>query len=331
MTIHARARALALSMAGLLAFALAAHAETLSLGSMTLYRTKGQPTYAEIALSGSAQGEVSKLRARVASPEAYRAAGLRYAPTLGQIAVSARPLGDGRAGLRIDIPEAAADGSLDLLLLVGDAVSVAMAEYRLDFNGTARVFPALEAGTALIPTTPPPPTAATKGTPPPVAKAPAASAATGVAAARPPASVAASAPPVVAAARPAPPASAASAAPAVASAAATEAASALAAWAEAWSRRDVDAYLAAYAPDFTGRTKPATHAAWAAERRQRIESKSSIEVRVSALSVVPRSNLMVLSFSQSYAADTLKQVSRKRLVMRQEGGRWLIQEETELP
>lgn len=55
---------------------------------------------------------------------------------------------------------------------------------------------------------------------------------------------------------------------------------ALEAWAQAWSRRDVEAYFAAYAPGFDGRKGHASREAWMAERRERILSRRSIGVTV---------------------------------------------------
>ncbi len=97
------------------------------------------------------------------------------------------------------------------------------------------------------------------------------------------------------------------------------------AWASAWSSRDVDRYLAAYATEF----KPprGTRAAWAAERRQRIEGKQSIKVTVLAPVVTLQGDTARVSFRQRYDSDRLDVESRKTLIMVKSAGRWLIREE----
>lgn len=161
--------------------------------------------------------------------------------------------------------------------------------------------------------------------PAPVAAAPAArpAAPAPVAAApvRPAAPVPAPAPAAKAAPAPAPVATA----PAGGDAATKEVLDAVNAWASAWSSRDVDRYLAAYAADF----KPprGTRASWATERRQRIEGKQSIKVTVVSPVVTLQGDTARVNFRQRYDSDRLDVESRKTLVMVKTGGRWLIREE----
>jgi Flp pilus assembly protein TadD len=110
------------------------------------------------------------------------------------------------------------------------------------------------------------------------------------------------APTVVAAAEPKP-----AAAPKSASAAAgtDEVLDAVRAWAQAWSRQDVDGYLRFYAKDFrTPKGEP--RADWERSRRQRILAPKSITVTLDA----PRVNRegearATITFSQTYKSDTL--------------------------
>jgi len=98
-------------------------------------------------------------------------------------------------------------------------------------------------------------------------------------------------------------------------------------WAQAWSKKDVDAYLAAYAKDFqTPGGEP--RADWENSRRARIEAPKSIAVRVEQAKVtMAGSDQASVTFRQSYRSDKLKSSSRKTLVMTRADGRWLIREE----
>lgn len=98
------------------------------------------------------------------------------------------------------------------------------------------------------------------------------------------------------------------------------------AWAAAWSRRDVDAYLAAYTPDHAA--DGMDRAAWEASRRERIEGKKSISVKLDQLKVQVRGDQATVSFRQEYAADTLRVKSRKQLKLVLVDGAWRIQRET---
>lgn len=101
---------------------------------------------------------------------------------------------------------------------------------------------------------------------------------------------------------------------------------AVAAWADAWSARNVDAYLAHYAKAF----KPAsgqTVERWKAQRRDRVGKPESITVALSDLSVSIDGNRAVVKFEQDYRSDDFKVVDRKTLVMVREGQNWKIVEE----
>ena len=99
------------------------------------------------------------------------------------------------------------------------------------------------------------------------------------------------------------------------------------AWAQAWSKKDADAYLAFYAPDFKtpgGEPRPQ----WEKTRRERITAPKSIAVGVEQAKVTMQgSDQASVTFRQSYRSDKLKSSSRKTLVMTLADGRWLIREE----
>lgn len=124
--------------------------------------------------------------------------------------------------------------------------------------------------------------------------------------------------PVEAAPKPAP---AKPAAPALAD----DAQAAAMAWAAAWSRKDLDAYFAAYTPEFNGGQ---SRKVWENERRARILGKRSIAVALSDFDTKVQGDKAVVRFRQSYRADALKVSSRKKLEMINVSGRWLIQKES---
>lgn len=98
-------------------------------------------------------------------------------------------------------------------------------------------------------------------------------------------------------------------------------------WSNAWSGKNVNAYLTYYAPNFK-LPGGATRAAWAAQRRERISKPKSIRVGVEAPQVtLSDSSHARVTFKQSYRSDTLQTSSRKTLTMVKTGGKWLIQEE----
>jgi ketosteroid isomerase-like protein len=99
------------------------------------------------------------------------------------------------------------------------------------------------------------------------------------------------------------------------------------AWAAAWSKRDMNAYLAAYAGDFTGQS--GSRKAWEEDRRQRIVTKPSIKVTVSDLRVTVDGNKATAQFRQHYEAGALNTSSRKTLDLAKDGrGHWVIKRES---
>ncbi len=99
------------------------------------------------------------------------------------------------------------------------------------------------------------------------------------------------------------------------------------AWAAAWSRRDLPAYVAAYAPEFSGAR--ASHKAWEKERRSRIVPRKRIEVSLADVSIRIDGDRAFARFQQSYASDILKSTDQKILELgRDASGKWLIRSET---
>lgn len=120
----------------------------------------------------------------------------------------------------------------------------------------------------------------------------------------------------------APPASAAILTPAIES----EISKAIHNWANAWSRRDMKAYFAAYAKTFEA-GKPRSE--WEAERKSRIINRSAINVKVTDIKVTSlEDNKAEIEFNQDYESGNIKSSSVKTLQMIKSGSRWLIQRET---
>ncbi len=134
-------------------------------------------------------------------------------------------------------------------------------------------------------------------------------------------------PPPAAAPAPAAPAPAAAAAPATAAlpgaGASAEVEASVRAWASAWASRDVNAYLATYAKEFSPQNG-ASRSSWQAERKERILGKRQIAVTVSDLQVSVNANKASARFKQGYKADSLDVQSRKTLEFAKVGDKWLI-------
>ena len=99
------------------------------------------------------------------------------------------------------------------------------------------------------------------------------------------------------------------------------------AWAQAWSERDVAAYLSHYASDFKIPGGEARNA-WEKSRRERISKAKSIQVSVTnpQVSFTDATHASVV-FKQSYRSDTVKSNTAKTLLLVKTGEKWLIQQE----
>jgi tetratricopeptide (TPR) repeat protein len=97
-------------------------------------------------------------------------------------------------------------------------------------------------------------------------------------------------------------------------------------WAQAWSARNVDAYLAAYASDFT--TDGLTRAEWETQRRARITAPTTIDVKISNLKVEQQGDTASATFSQAYRSDRHQSTVTKTLKLALQSGQWRIISET---
>ncbi len=97
-------------------------------------------------------------------------------------------------------------------------------------------------------------------------------------------------------------------------------------WAQAWSAKDVDAYLAAYASDFTAAGMPRSK--WEAQRRARITESKKIEVKISDLKVKQQGDTANATFRQAYRSDRHHSTATKTLELAMQNGQWRIVKET---
>ena len=99
-------------------------------------------------------------------------------------------------------------------------------------------------------------------------------------------------------------------------------------WAQAWSKKDADAYLSYYAKDFqtpSGEPRPD----WEKSRRARINGAKVITVVISSPKVtMDGANQATVKFRQAYRSDSFKATGGKTLVLvKAPDGRWQIQQE----
>ncbi|CAM8430607.1 Tetratricopeptide repeat [Candidatus Methylopumilus planktonicus] len=101
----------------------------------------------------------------------------------------------------------------------------------------------------------------------------------------------------------------------------------LAEWAEAWSSKNVNAYLAKYSSNF--RTPNGeSFSDWQESRRNRIVGKDIITVEVSGTNISRKGDSFAqVTFKQKYTSNKLTQISSKTLILRKEGSGWFIEQE----
>jgi hypothetical protein len=99
------------------------------------------------------------------------------------------------------------------------------------------------------------------------------------------------------------------------------------AWAAAWSRQDVKAYLAFYAPNFNP-PKGMSRKAWEAERKDRISRPEWIKVSYEKPRITFDGKEARMQFRQRYKASGFSSNAEKTLTLTQQGMKWLIVDET---
>jgi pilus assembly protein FimV len=112
---HWRASAAAVAAAVLLG-TWALDAGAVALGRITVQSALGEPLNAEIDIPEINADEVASLKTVVASPDAFKAAGLEFNPALADLKITLEKRPDGRYFLRLKSPRAVNDPFIDLLL-----------------------------------------------------------------------------------------------------------------------------------------------------------------------------------------------------------------------
>ena len=139
----------------------------MGLGRLQVQSALGEPLRAEIDVTSLSPEETANLRARVASPESYRSAGVDYNPVLPGTQVELRRRPDGRPFLRLTSDRGVQEPFVDVILEINWATGRLVREYTLLFDPptTARApasAPAVVAvgpvmgSAAPVPTEPPP-------------------------------------------------------------------------------------------------------------------------------------------------------------------------------
>ena len=91
-------------------------AHALSLGRLTVLSALGEPLSAEIDIPELTAEEAASLKAGVASPEAFTAAGMEYNPAMVNLQASLQRRSNGSAYLRLDSNRAVNEPFVDLIL-----------------------------------------------------------------------------------------------------------------------------------------------------------------------------------------------------------------------
>jgi tetratricopeptide (TPR) repeat protein len=98
-------------------------------------------------------------------------------------------------------------------------------------------------------------------------------------------------------------------------------------WAEAWSSKNINAYLAKYSPNFKT-PNGESFSDWQESRRNRIVGKDIITVEVSGTNISRKGDSSAqVTFKQKYTSNKLSQTSSKTLILRKESSGWLIEQE----
>ena len=112
---HWRATALAFAAAVAIGFP-ASDAHALALGRVTVQSALGEPLRAEIEIPEINADEVASLKANIASPDAFRAAGVEYNAALGDVHITLEKRANGSYFLRLSSARAVNDPFIDLIL-----------------------------------------------------------------------------------------------------------------------------------------------------------------------------------------------------------------------
>jgi len=147
----------------------------LSLGRVTVQSALGEPLRAEVDIPDINAEEAASLKANVASPDAFRAAGMEYNAAMPSVQISLQRRSDGRAYLRLSSDRPVNEPFVDLILEANWATGRIVRDYTMLFDPASMRQPAAVAPTpAQTPAASPAPAPATASTTAPRAAVPAA-------------------------------------------------------------------------------------------------------------------------------------------------------------
>ena len=118
-------------VAAVLGLVFLAPAHALGLGELTLKSTLGEPLRAEIRVLDLAAEDAASLRAVVATPETFLAAGADYNPVLAAVRVEVFRRADGTYLLRLAGTRAMEDEFVDLIIDASASSGRVLRDYTL--------------------------------------------------------------------------------------------------------------------------------------------------------------------------------------------------------
>lgn len=113
---------------------LGANAAALSLGRITVQSALGEPLRAEIDIPSINAEEAASLQTVIASPEAFRAAGLEYSPAMPSLRATLERRSDGRFFVRLRSDRAVNEPFMDMILEASWASGRIVRDYTLLFD-----------------------------------------------------------------------------------------------------------------------------------------------------------------------------------------------------
>ncbi|PHM21828.1 MAG: fimbrial protein FimV [Curvibacter sp. PD_MW3] len=131
------------------------HASALSLGRIAVLSALGEPLRAEIDIPDINAEEAASLKASVASPEAFRAAGMDYNASMSGLQITLQKRPDGRSFLRVSSDRAINDPYVDLILEASWSSGRIVRDYTMLFDPPNLRQP--QAVTAMVPQVSPAP------------------------------------------------------------------------------------------------------------------------------------------------------------------------------
>jgi murein L,D-transpeptidase YafK len=98
-------------------------------------------------------------------------------------------------------------------------------------------------------------------------------------------------------------------------------------WVNSWSSKDIEAYIASYAPEFKP-SKGLSRNAWEKGRRKRLANPAFIKITLANVVVDLRGEeLAKITFRQKYQSDTYSDEVNKEITVKMINDKWLITRE----